>query len=291
MLLRLSPPSPLCEPGARLHRLLRPDWKVVFYSFFDDSGKESIRTADFPVLAGYLVHESYWTAFVQNWRHLLLRHGLPMLHMKDLVGIAQERDWDATRRNNVVSEFIEVIKDAKLIGFGVAVDSEVWRGLSDARRKAFGNAQEFCFSRIMRRISDRLDLARETESVTVVFDQDFEFARRRLGLFQTLGRFNRRGAERCAGIMFADAERYIPLQAADLLAWTTRRELMLRTKKLQPSNRYRELFAALPYYDPEYAAGEFWDQGEIDREFPKIEAEYEAAKAASLAAKAERVST
>ena len=67
--------------------------------------------------------------------------------------------------------------------------------------------------------------ARETESVTVVFDQDFEFARRRLGLFHTLGRFNRRGAERCAGIMFADAERYIPLQAADLLAWTARSSL------------------------------------------------------------------
>jgi hypothetical protein len=61
MLLRLSPPSPLCDPGMRLHRLLHPDWKVVIYSFFNDSGKEGSRSADFPVLAGYLAHESYWT--------------------------------------------------------------------------------------------------------------------------------------------------------------------------------------------------------------------------------------
>jgi hypothetical protein len=193
--------------------------------------------------------------------------------MKELVGVPQQRGWNATQRNNVVLEFIDAIKAAKLIGFGVAVDSEAWRSLSSERIKAFGNAQEFCFTRIMRRISDRLDLAQEKESVAVVFDQDFEFSRRRLALFQNLWSFERRIAEKYAAIMFADAERYPPLQAADLLAWTTRRELMLRAKKLQPSNRYRELFAALPYYDPEYAAGEFWDQGEIDREFPKVEAE------------------
>jgi hypothetical protein len=252
-----------------------PEWRIVFYEFFDDSGKEGSGDSPFPCLAGYLAHETYWAGFLDHWRHLLVRHGLPALHMKTLIRDAEERGWNARRRNEVVSEFIAVMKGAKLIGFGVAVDSEAWATLAPVRRKKFGNAQEFCFTRIMRRICDRLDLAKESESVTIVFDRDFEFARRRLSLFTNLDRFNQRVAERYAGIMFADAARYLPLQAADLLAWSTRRELMSRAKKLQPNNRYHQLLAALPYYDPEYAAGEFWDQAEIDKYFPEVEAEWD----------------
>jgi hypothetical protein len=87
-----------------------------------------------------------------------------------------------------------------------------------------------------------------------------------------------------------DAEHFYPLQAADLLAWETRRRLSEVIEGAGGTARWAELMTALPYGELEYAAGEYWNKEWIDRDLPKIEAEHEAARAAFLAAKAERAS-
>jgi hypothetical protein len=188
--------------GVRPHSCvsrLHPDWKVVIHAFFDDSGSERDPSSRFPCLAGYLAHETYWMSFNDIWRHLLLRHGLPYLHMREFVKMSNDRGWSQVHRNSVVLEFVHEIKQCRLIGFGVGVDADVWRNLPKERRSVFGDAQQFCFMRIVRRVVARAD-------------------------------------------------------------------------KTQSSQRFRELTTALPLVDLEFAAGEFWDQAEIDKEFPKIEA-------------------
>src|SRR6185312_7221924 len=118
---------------------------------------ESDHTHRFVVLAGYMAGEGLpWNQFYQAWRHLLIKHGLPHIHMKDILQIAQARGWDIPKLNTVLREFIAAIQSANLIGFGVAVDANEWRALSKERRKRFGDAQEFCCTRILRRIVDRL---------------------------------------------------------------------------------------------------------------------------------------
>jgi hypothetical protein len=272
-------------------RRLHPEWKIVIHAFFDDSGGERDPQSRFSCLAGYLAHETYWTRFQDYWRHLLLRHGLPYLHMREYVKIANDRGWGTVHRNSVVLEFVQVVKECRLIGFGVGVDAQAWRKLSRDRRAAFGDAQQFCFTRIMRRVVDRLELAQEPEPIQVFFDRDMEYARPRLRFFDHILKFDRRAAERVAALSFADSQWYSPLQAADMLAWETRKHLIARADKTPSSQRFGELLTALPWVDLEYAAGEYWDQDEIDREFPKIEAEHEAAKAsASTARAAERSS-
>ena len=89
---------------------------------------------------------------------------------------------------------------------------------------------------------------------------------------------------------FADSEHFYPLQAADLLAWETRRELAHRIEGERGTARWAELMTALPYGELDYAAGEYWNKEWIDRDLPNIEAEHEAARAAALAAKTAKVS-
>jgi hypothetical protein len=132
-----------------------PRIRVVIECFFDDSGKESDPSHRFVVLAGYMIGGD-WGGFYGAWRHLLIRHGIPSIHMKEILGIARNKGWDIPKLNDVLREFIGVIKEAKLIGFGIAVDAAEWRALSKESRKMFGDAQEFCCSRILRRIMDRL---------------------------------------------------------------------------------------------------------------------------------------
>jgi hypothetical protein len=74
----------------------------VIEAFFDDSGKESDHNDRFVVLAGYMAAEGPWFRLHQSWRHLLLRHGLPHVHMKDIRGLAKERGWDIPKLNEVL---------------------------------------------------------------------------------------------------------------------------------------------------------------------------------------------
>lgn len=259
-------------PRTGPHGLARPEYTLVIECFFDDSGKEGDHTSPYPCLAGYIAHESYWWDFVRDWKHLLLRHGIEAVHMKEIAGIAQKKGWTGIQRNDILSEFVQVIKKNRLIGFGVGVDAACWRKLEPKRRKAFGNAQEFCFQRIVRCVVDRMDEAKEQESVALIFDRDMEFSRPRLGLFEHLLKGDRRVGARIASIAFADSKRFVQLQAADLLAWETRKELINRAGKSESTPRYNDLMQSLPYIDPDYT-GEFWDEGYTHKAFAAVEAE------------------
>jgi hypothetical protein len=258
------------RPRSRASRL-HPDWKVVIHAFFDDSGSERDPNSRFPCLAGYLAHETYWMSFNDVWRHLLLRHGLPYLHMREYIKMANDRGWNQIHRNDVVLEFVHAIKQCRLIGFGVGVDADIWRNLPRERRTVFGDAQQFCFMRIMRRVVERLELAAEPETIQIFFDRDMEYARPRLRFFDQILKMDRIAAGRIAALSFGDAKLYLPLQAADVLAWETRKQLIARADKTRSSQRFQELITALPLVDLEFAAGEFWDQEQIDKEWPKIE--------------------
>lgn len=250
--------------------------------FFDDSGKESDISQRFVVLAGYMIGGD-WGGFYQAWRHLLIRHGIPQVHMREILGLARNKGWDTAKLNDVLREFIGVIKEAKLIGFGVAVDAAEWRGLSKERRRMLGDAQEFCCSRILRRIMDRLNEAGFlNEPLSVTFDQDFEFARRRLTLIDETRKRVPQIRRHLVQLSFANSQHFYPLQAADLLAWETRRHLANMIDGESGTARWKELMTALPYGELDYAAGEYWNKEWITSELPKIEAEHKKARIAAL---------
>jgi hypothetical protein len=72
---------------------------------------------------------------------------------------------------------------------------------------------------------------------------------------------------------FADSERFYPLQAADMLAWETRRHVAHLAGEAAPSGRWNDITVPLPYDELQYAAGEYWTQEWFDREIPKLRSE------------------
>jgi hypothetical protein len=258
------------------------EWKFVIEAYFDDSGKETDPAGRFPVVAGYFGDTHWWYEFNARWRHLLNQHGLPYLHMREWLRMAAERGWSTVKRNTILLEFVDVIRNAHLVGFGCGVDAEVWLALSAQRRKAFGNAQEFCFQRIVRRVADRMSNARSREFVSLVFDQDLEYAPPRLQLYRHIKNGDPRVAQWFTAISFADMRYYEALQAADLLAWQTRRQLINRAAKQPPTAAFRELLTEIPLIDLEYE-GEFWNEEHVERYFPAVEREVSEALAARKA--------
>jgi len=253
----------------------------VITCFFDDSGQEGQADHRHVVLAGYIGDQESWWLFQQRWQHHLMLHGIPEIHMKTWISTASEKGWNTVKRNSVLQDFIEVINGCRLIGLGVAVDADVWRNLPEARRKKFGNAQEFCFQRIVRRTIDRLEQVESRDDIAITFDQDFTLSGRRLNLFQRIYKGDPRVRSRVAQVSFANSRAYRQLQAADVLAWHTRRQLYAQEKHEPELASWKALFTEMPFVSLDYE-GEFWDAAMMEAEFSNVEADLERAGKISI---------
>ena len=234
-------------------------------AYFDDSGKESTPTEPFVCMAGYLADDSFWLQNATRWRQQLLRHGISCVHMRDLIpmqGEYKNLGWDGAKRNAVLGDFINIIKQTQLVGFGVGVDARAWRDLRELYPK-LDDVQTFCFARIMRMVTDRIKLVAPKDFVAVYFDFDPEFGAVRLRLFNEIWRKDADARTFLMSLTFADMKTYMPLQAADLLAWETRKELVQKAGGWDSTPRYKELFTALEGADLDYTS-ELWDRAEIE---------------------------
>ena len=110
------------------------------------------------------------------------------------------------------------------------------------------------------------------EPLSVTFDQDFEFARRRLPMFIELRKRDPRLRANLAQVSFASSKHFTPLQAADMLAWETRRQVAHLVGEARPSGQWNDLMNPLPYGESAFAVGEHWTQEWFDEQIPKIRA-------------------
>lgn len=246
------------------------EWNLVIRCFFDDSGKEGDPGNRIVAIAGYLAAgETRWNIFGEGWRHQLLSHGLRWLHMTDLMADKGEYaflkdNWP--KKKELLDEFIEVIKVSQLIGFGVAVDADAWRKVPKDVTRVEGDAQQFCFLRIMRLIVERMKRSCPNDYVAVHFDCDKGFSPSRFQRFIGVRERDPEGAGRyLQTFTIAEPRIYLPLQAADLLAWESRKDLIRRFQGHESRPEYAEMFEVMSGYFPDYV-GEFWDENEIEEQ-------------------------
>jgi Protein of unknown function (DUF3800) len=240
---------------------LYPRWSLVIEAYFDDSGKQS--DSRYVCIAGFLAHISYWSDFVVRWDHLLLKHGIPYLHMKELMTSNGEfESIGIEQRHAIINESIKIIKDTMLIGFGAAVDANYWNTLTRKFQKQYGNAQEFCFERILRLIQNRINRSGNRDYVSVTFDHDMELSKPRLTRYDNILKRDDWARERFVSICFANSKGYKPLQAADILAWETRKRLENLYSGGKPTFGSSNLFSLGAL---EFADGEYWDKTVFDK--------------------------
>ena len=241
--------------------------------YFDDSGKEGAQNEPYVCIAGYMADISYWTLFFQQWRNLLMKYGISCVHMRDLIpfqGEYKRLGWDPQMRDKVLADFIGIIKENRLIGFGIGVDANHWRSIPENMRRKYGNAQDFCFQRIARMVIEKLKAVKPEDVVSVTFDTDPEFAGVRLRRFFEICAHDNNAREYLASITFADPKIYVQLQAADLLAWETRKDLVQKSGGYNSTPRYKDLFTSLSDYGLDYSS-ELWDKEELDEKLLKLE--------------------
>jgi hypothetical protein len=240
----------------------------MLLGFFDDSGKESDPSNKIVCAAGYIASgASFWNSFQEMWKNFLLAHGLDQLHMRELMWSQSKTEpyasWDWPMKKRVLESFSTAIKASYLIGFGVAVDADAWRGLPPELTKREGTAQEFCFMRLIHMIVKKMKSAAPEEKISIMFDCDQEFTSARFQRYLGLRQRDTDAARYLTAFSIGEPVAWLPLQAADFLAWETRAYLLRQMKGLPDRPEFQHMMRVLPGFIPQYE-GEFWTKERIE---------------------------
>jgi hypothetical protein len=198
------------------------------------------------VVAGWLGHSGVWEKFIPRWCKRVLSEGVERFHMTRCnSGHEEFHGWPDGRRNALIADLIALICEFELTGFGAGILLEDYRGVKQANPAAKANIwlnnpyfitfnwciQEMC-------------LAHRGEQIAILNDRH-EGVEFRLGEY-----FNQISDEpavvyskQLSSLTFGNSKDQIPLQAADLVAWEVRRELLRR--KIGSLLTEREPFVAL----------------------------------------------
>jgi hypothetical protein len=204
------------------------------------------------------------------------------LHMKDFMNANSTEyaylNWDWNKKKSVLEDFSAAIKMSQLAGFGVALDAEAWRRLPKEFIKANGTAQEFCFIRILRMVVERMKRSCPDERISILFDCDRTFAPSRFQRYIQVREKVADAARFLNAFTVGEPKVFQPLQAADLLAWETRKDLLRQIEGLDSRPEFQHMMKNLPGFFPDYTA-ELWTAELLEREFGPFPTNKENAKA------------
>jgi hypothetical protein len=196
------------------------------YGYFDESGK--FKDSDFICIAGFVSDDPHWENFCEEWDQVLKHYKLPALHMTVLT---------AKDREQILPDFIDVIRRNVQIGIGVGLDVKSLKAMPSDFQQKVGDPQYFCFQRMLRTLVDNL---RKNENYTgpvpITFDDTQEHAILCYRMWSKLRTQHQELKQSIPAITFADDEVIMQLQAADLLAHQTRATALRQMRDQQPSD-------------------------------------------------------
>lgn len=226
----------------------------MFVCVLDDSGSNKEGPAF--VLAGYLASVSAWDAFSGHWQAVLDKPPkLEYFKMREANSLrGQFWGWSPEARDQRVMEFVEVISDSQMIG-GVT-SSIFWDDFKHICAEFPDvplHPYHILFHGAMAAVVAYCRRQAMKQPINFVFDEQGSWAAHALQAFET------------AFPMLMDEEReliggppthrsdhkFLPLQAADLIAWQTRRfcEDNKDVDPLAPTNQFVMNSAALRKLD------------------------------------------
>jgi hypothetical protein len=239
----------------------------------DESGK--MADSDFVCLSAYIAGDDAWNKFSEEWANLLRFHDIPYVHMKEAMALSgpyEKKGWDTAKRNSVLAEFALIIRKTIWAGFGVAVDAKYFRQMPSEARKKMGDAQIFCFQRMIHLVIQKLREVGYEPRISMVFDDSEEYSTRCYRVWSRLRVLRPEIRDRIPAITFADDRVFNPLQAADMLAWESNKSLRLRAANEEQRPQLRALMTDTdPSYGLDYV-GEVWGAKSLDKIWAQIKA-------------------
>jgi len=213
----------------------------------DEAGIE--RGSEVAIVAAYVSYKHDWDQFCNEWQAVLDRYGISEFHMQEFADEINGpsdpnwpyRGWCRGKKDQFIRELVPIARDNTFFGIGGGVDVRAYNRIVPAWLK--GETQHpyyFCFQMLFDQIlvllREKLEVPLQPgEQVAFFFDQQLEFKNKAEQLFYSI-KAMRDHEDRMGSLTYAPRHRYIQLQAADLLAYRTRKVLARKIAGRKPVN-------------------------------------------------------
>jgi hypothetical protein len=193
--------------------------------------------------------------------------------MKDLMrlgGTYQRKNWTDAKRDEVLSEFIDIIQAHILAGFVIGFNAKDFRARPSEEKKKLGDPKMFCFQRLLKRVCDKLKALGYEATVSAIFDDHQKYSRECYSHWSALRTQHPNLKHSIPCIAFADDEIFLPLQTADIISWLSNRWLRDGRDETKLSRHFQELIKCRKTGRVFPFESELWDKRELDRVLPTL---------------------
>lgn len=208
------------------------DWLIAMFEvYFDDSGTDS--ESEIAVAACYISTKRGWDDFVKQWNDARWEEGFDTFHMAEFVaprkyGHKPFCDWDNAKKTHVYRRLTRIINENKRIGIAAAVPKSSYDKAVPAHFRERYGKQHYTYA--VRTCLTRIAEWRTRSGISIpmryVFDWEMQGSEKRQEISAIWDKMLKHwepvfGME-VDGYSFEKRDKFIPLQAADILAWQMR---------------------------------------------------------------------
>lgn len=250
-----------------LGKLRRTFLGTLTMHIFADDG-DSFGTNGFLCLAGFIASDTAWDRFGDRWESRLQFHGINAMHTSDFLsgqGAYRSLAWSFDKRLNILSEFMDVIREEVGCGIACALNAGEYRTVLKESKKKL-KPEEFLFRRLLGNSFKHMASIDAAEPLGIWLDDSEKTSSRFLSIW-TRTKKNWQARKSMLGhIAFGDDQALLPLQAADVLANILVRSNVLGMDPWHGQSPFNRMFI-----DPKSKAvsqnikAEFWEPKDMIR--------------------------
>jgi hypothetical protein len=193
-------------------------------AYFDESYSHPPAPVVYTV-AGYIAEAERWQIFTRRWQAILDKDNLPPFSMKDYDNPHSKNygSWDKERKTAFLLELHKIIKDTYIKSFSTSILQEDYDALAVEAQFAFGKPHSMAATNCLKLISEWADKKNLQEPISYVFEKGSGDDKTLNYLYNTILDEEIQKRYRIKKLDF-DTKKLQPLQAADMVAYETRKE-------------------------------------------------------------------
>lgn len=225
-----------------LVRLFKGKLMASLVAYVDESGTHDStgihHGADVAGVFGYIATPPQWEEFVTAWLGILHSFNVRVFHASEFADRKNGPknpswpylNWNDEKREDFIRQLIEIARDGTFFAVGGVVDVRAYdRLVPDALKDSGGHPYHFCFQAFIDQLAfilvNQIDPPfEEGDKIDFFFDQQNEMVDRANWKFSLIKELRDPRAH-LGALSFVDKQEYIPIQAADLLAYVMRQSV------------------------------------------------------------------
>jgi Protein of unknown function (DUF3800) len=205
-----------------------------FTLYFDESYSYSPEARVYTV-GGYLSTDVQWKKFRKEWRETLEAQGLDYFHMVDFQACKRPYDvWTKEKRAHFLASLHHVIHKRTLMSFATTADIEGFENLTPEQRNVLVSPHVFAAKNCMKQVGFwAAENIINYPVIAYIFEEGQPHERQMARLVETLTDEDK-WFFRMASLIFAKKKSLNPLQAADVVAYESMKEI---ARSINPLNK------------------------------------------------------